>query len=487
MLNHYRKLIFIDLETTGPNPAADFITEIGLVEVSAGGVERWSALVNPEVPIPPFIRHLTGIDDAMVRDAPTFAQLAGEVQRRLQDGLFIAHNARFDYGFLRNAFKRLGISLRCEALCTVKLSRKLFPHEIKHSLDALVTRHGLSAQARHRALADADLLWQFWRKLEATLAPHALHDAVEQLLQRPSVPPQLEPELLDDLPDTPGVYVFYGEQDLPLYVGRGQQLRQRVLTHFPEQPSTQPSKRDAQLARAVRRLEWHQTAGEIGAQLLEAKLAKRLRPVHGTPGAPREREVCSWQLRPAPNGFLRPVLVFAGELDFGRSERLYGLFNSRSKAEMALRALAGTHELCPVLVGLETRDDIGQPCSAHRSRRCRGACIGQEPPGQHQARLENALAALRLKAWPYVGPIGLLETGAHGSSDVHVVDNWNYLGTVHGEHDLWDILEQAPAQSAFDADTYKTVTRALALGKLQVHPLSARRIAAPLHLAQIRK
>ncbi|KIF82089.1 3'-5' exonuclease family protein [Noviherbaspirillum autotrophicum] len=480
MLNRYPKLIFIDLETTGPNPAADFITEIGMVEVSAAGVSRWSALVNPQAPIPPFIQHLTGINDAMVRDAPSFAMLATEVQRRLQDGLFIAHNARFDYGFLRNAFKRLGMTLRCEALCTVKLSRKLFPHEIKHSLDALVARHGLSAQARHRALADADLLWQFWRKMEATLAPEALDDAVGQLLQRPSIPAQLEPELLDDLPDSPGVYVFYGENDVPLYVGRGQHLRQRVLTHFPDHPSH----RDAQLARAVRRLEWHETAGEIGAQLLEAQLQRRLRPAHGVPP---ERDVCSWQLQAAPDGGSRPVLVYASGVDFGRSERLYGLFNSRSKAEMALQSLVDQHALCPALAGLEARDDSGQACSAHASGRCRGACIGNEAPQQHQARLEQALAALKLKPWPYVGPIGMLETGPDGRSDVHVVDNWSYLGTVRDERDLWDILEQAPALSAFDVDTYKTVTRALLLGKLQVHPLSARKIAAPIRLAQLRK
>lgn len=477
MLNRYPKLIFIDLETTGPNPAADFITEIGLVEVSAAGVSRWSALVNPQAPIPPFIQHLTGISDAMVRDAPTFATLAGEVLHRLQGGLFIAHNARFDYGFLRNAFKRLGMTLRCEALCTVKLSRKLFPQEIKHSLDALVERHGLSAQARHRALADADLLWQFWRKLEATLAPETLDDAVGQLLQRPSIPAQLEPELLDDLPDTPGVYVFHGEHDVALYVGRGQQLRQRVLAHFPDHPSS----RGAQLARAVRRLAWHETAGEIGAQLLEAQLQKRLRPVHG---APRERDICSWQLRPAPDGRRRPVLVHASELDFGRSELLYGLFNSPDKAEMALQALTDEHGLCPVLLGLEARNDTGLACSAHAAGRCRGACAGQEPPEQHEARLELALAALKLKPWPYVGPIGLLETGTAGRSEVHVVDNWSYLGTVRDERDLWDILEQAPALSAFDVDTYKTVTRALALGKLQVHPLSARKIASPIRLAQ---
>ncbi|MDB5727742.1 MAG: ethanolamine utilization protein, partial [Noviherbaspirillum sp.] len=186
MHSHYGKLIFIDLETTGPNPINDRITEIGIVEISASGVTRWSTLVNPEVPIPSFIQQLTGITDDMVCNAPTISQLAGELLDRLQGGLFIAHNARFDYGFLRNAFKRLDYALRCEVLCTVKLSRKLFPDETKHSLDALVARHGLAADARHRALADADLLWQFWRKLEQLVPAETLLESVKSLVQRPS-------------------------------------------------------------------------------------------------------------------------------------------------------------------------------------------------------------------------------------------------------------------------------------------------------------
>lgn len=459
-MHRYCKLIFIDLETTGPNPATDFITEIGIVEVTRAGVERWSTLVNPQVPIPPFIQHLTGIDDDMVCSAPTFEMLQQELRQRLQDGLFIAHNARFDYGFLRNAFKRMGVHLRCPVLCTVKLSRKLFPQEQKHSLDALVTRHGLSPQARHRALADADLLWQFWRKLEASVAADAVRTAIDELLQHPGIPAQLEPELLDDVPDTPGVYMFYGEHDAPLYIGRGAQLRQRVLSHF---PVGQASHRDALLAHQIRRMDWREAAGEVGAQLIEAQLLKDLRPAHNHMN---EHEVCSWQLR----GELPPALVYTSELDFGSGEHLYGLFNSRSKAEMALRALAEKHALCPAALGLEP-----------------GA---GEPSALHAVRLENALAELKLKRWPYVGPIGLAETGADGRRDVHVVNNWCYLGTVRAGHDLWelwDILERSPARPAFDADTYKTVTRALALGKLQVQPLSAGKMAAPLRALRIAK
>lgn len=184
----YEKLIFVDLETTGANLANDRITEIGIVAVHLDGeVERWSSFVNPGRPIPSFIQGLTGISDDMVETAPSFESLADAVRERLADGLFIAHNARFDYGFLHHAFARTGHALQSEMLCTVKLSRALFPEEKRHNLDTLIERHGLIPEARHRALADADLLWQFWGKLMRDMPQEALTNAVTKLRQRPNL------------------------------------------------------------------------------------------------------------------------------------------------------------------------------------------------------------------------------------------------------------------------------------------------------------
>jgi len=184
----YEKLIFVDLETTGANLINDRITEIGIVAVHLDGeVERWSSFVNPGRPIPYFIQNLTGISDEMVETAPSFESLANAVHERLVDGLFIAHNARFDYGFLHHAFARTGHALQSEMLCTVKLSRTLFPEEKRHNLDTLIERHSLVPQARHRALADADLLWQFWGKLTLDMPQEMLTDAVKKLRQRPNL------------------------------------------------------------------------------------------------------------------------------------------------------------------------------------------------------------------------------------------------------------------------------------------------------------
>ncbi len=470
----YGKLVFIDLETTGANPVSDRITEIGIVEVRDGEAMRWSTLVNPEISIPPFIQSLTGITNEMVRDAPTFDTLIEDLLRRLEGGLFIAHNARFDYGFLRNAFKQAGHTLRSDVLCTVKLSRTLFPHEPKHNLDVLIARHHLAPDGRHRALADADLLWQFWSKMQRDIAPDTFDEAVRAQLQRPSIPAHLDAAALDGIPDTPGVYLFYGENDVPLYVGKSIHLRQRVLSHF---NADHRLYKDMRLSHQIRRLEWRATAGEIGALLLEAQLVKDLQPIHNR-ALRRQRELCAWQLRPSAAGHLQPTLTYASEQDFGLGDRLYGLFSSRRKADATLRELAESHQLCLVMLGLESRTQAHKPCFAHQLRRCHGACIGAESAAAHQARLEAALASLQVKTWPYPSPVGLLETGAAGQQDVHVVHNWCCLGTAHSEEEVRRLLHDMPARPAFDVDTYKILVRALSRAQVQVRLLPDQKLRA---------
>jgi len=182
------KLVFLDLETTGANAVFDRITEIGLVEVDGAQVTHWSTLVNPGRPIPPFIERLTGISNRMVAAAPPLEEVLEPVLERLRGALFIAHNARFDHGFLSQACARAGRTLDNDVLCTVRLSRRLFPAERRHNLDALIERHRLVTGERHRALADADLLWQLWRRLDEQFAPEVLRPAVEALRQRRGEP-----------------------------------------------------------------------------------------------------------------------------------------------------------------------------------------------------------------------------------------------------------------------------------------------------------
>jgi len=465
-----QRLAFIDLETTGANQVRDRITEIGIVEVDADQVNTWTTLVNPERPIPYFIQQLTGINDAMVASAPTFAQLAEELAERLQGRLFIAHNARFDYGFVRNEYLRMGQRFRADVLCTVRLSRKLFPLQHKHNLDSLIQRHQLEiASDRHRALTDADLIWQFWRLARREQGDDVLGEAIGQQLKRPSLPPHLDPNLLDDLPESAGVYLLYGEGDALLYIGKSLNLRKRVLSHF---AADTREYKEMRLSQEVRRIDWQESVGELGALLLESRLIKQLQPIHNR-RLRRASDLCAWQLRQVEADDFRPSLVGGHEVDLGRTNDLFGIFATQREATSTLRKIAEAYQLCQVVLGLEKPTQAGRPCFAHQLGKCKGACIGKEAPGLHSARLMTALAKLKLKAWPYSGPIGLVERDEFmGVEEIHLVDGWRYLGTAKCEADVHDLLAH-PDQVQFDLDTYKLLKSHLAKAKCVIRQYRA--------------
>ncbi|KXV13284.1 DNA polymerase III subunit epsilon [Caballeronia megalochromosomata] len=277
-------IVFVDLETTGATFGVDRITEIGIVEVGPSGVSQWTSLVNPQKPIPAFIQQLTGITDAMVRDAPTFEQLASGLLERTNGRLFIAHNAHFDHGFLKGEFRRMGLRFAPDVLCTVQLSRAVYPAQSRHGLDALVERHALVPTARHRALADADLLWQFWQHLHRAHAPDVLRTHLERVTRRFQLAAHIDEDTIEQIAAGCGVYMFYGDDDAPLYGGRSVRLRQRVRSHL---VGPRRSAKDLRLAALVRRLEWKATGGEIGALLAEAQWIANARPAHNR--APKSR------------------------------------------------------------------------------------------------------------------------------------------------------------------------------------------------------
>ncbi len=442
-------LVFVDLETTGATATADRITEIGIVEVSDTGVSEWSTLVNPQTRISEFIERLTGISNDMVAAAPTFDRVAGEVLERLRGRTFVAHNARFDYGFLKNEFKRVGLDFRATVLCTVKLSRKLYPQHHRHNLDSLIERHGLQAGDRHRALGDARAIWQFWQAIQREHAPEHIDQAVAQLTARPSLPTHLDAGLVDDLPEGPGVYLFYGENSLPLYIGKAVNIKKRVLQHF---TADHRSAKEMALAMQVRRVDWIETGGEVGALLREAVMVKKLQPTHNQ-RLRAGRDAHTWRLEVGPDGLLRPEAVPAGEADVGCDDNLFGLFAGRRKADESLRAIADEHGLCHGVLGLE-KTRPGKPCFAHQVKKCRGACTGAEKPAAHNARLLAALAPLKLALWPHRGPVGIREEG-----ELHVVDAWRYLGSARSEEEAWALLEGG--RPPFDPDVYKILRKAL--------------------------
>jgi DNA polymerase-3 subunit epsilon len=306
------------------------------------------------------------------------------------------------------------------------------------------------------------VLWTFVQALYRDLPPEVIEEATKRVLKTPSLPPQLPLDALDALPETPGVYLFYGLNALPLYIGKSRNLRERVGAHF---SSDYRSATDLRLSAELRRIEFEETAGEIGALLRESLLVKTLLPAHNR--ALR---------RKAESGVIElvgpgdpPRFVAAHGVEPGRLAGRYGPFSSRRQARETLRALATEHGLCWKALGLEKRTG---PCFARQVKRCAGACVDAEPADAHHDRLLAALAPYAVPAWPYPGLAALREPAALGDRvDVHVLRDWCWLGTARDDSELGRLIEMPP-RPEFDADIARLLIRTLARGRHQLIPLT---------------
>jgi DNA polymerase-3 subunit epsilon len=449
-------LAIVDLETTGGQPGWDRITEIGVIEVDGFEVSsEWSTLVNPGAAIPAPIQALTGITNEMVAGAPRFAELAGELYERLAGRLFVAHNARFDYGFLRREFDRAGRKYMARTLCTVRLSRRLYAGHSSHSLDSLIARHGIECKARHRALDDADAVWQFLRIAAREHGEEILSVAARQVAKQPTLPAHIERAEVDAIPEAPGVYVFRGEGGAPLYVGMSRNMRARVLQHFTSR---------FHWAAEVRRIDWQRSVGELGALLREAQLVKALQPAYNRQ-LRRPGSLCGFVF-----DMKRLRLAQAHEIDAENLPCVHGLFRSRREATNALRSLADEHGLCLQTLGFET--GRAGPCFRFQVKKCAGVCAGRENIHVHHGRVAEALARLKKVEWPHAGPLGIVEADREReATEVHVVDRWCYLGTAGSDGELAELLEGA--RPRFDYDHYRILARHLAKKGVRTRPLSA--------------
>ena len=469
---------FVDLETTGTSATGDRVTEVAIVRVVEGElVEEWSTLVDPERSIPPDIQILTGITNEMVKGAPTFSDIRHEVLGRLEGHLFVAHNARFDSGFLKNEFARLETAFTAEVLCTVRLSRRLYPEAVGHGLDALINRHGLvdpldavdpsARTGRHSALGDARALWRFAQVIGREKPEEEIVAAVRRILKIPSLPPQLPADALEGVPDCAGVYRFFGVNDLPLYIGKSVNLRERVRSHF---SSDYRNSNDHRLSAEIRRLDWTETAGELGALLLESRLVKEVAPLHNA----QLRRRKSFGVLRLPSLREAPEFVKLDDIDWDArapgAEPLYGPFASPRAARDLLESIAAEEGLCWRLLGWEKR---GGPCFARQVRKCRGACVGEETPEAHNVRLATALEARRIPDWPFPGPVVIVERdAARGIEEAHVVHQWRHLGTARDESEL-EALVSSRRLPEFDPDILKVLRR-----WLDEHPGRARPLIA---------
>ena len=179
-----RPLAFVDIETTGGRAADDHVLEIGVVRVEGGRVvSTLETLLDPLGYVPRQITAITGITDDDVEHAPQFEAMAPFLSQILDGALFVAHNASFDYGFIKREYARIHEQFAPDVICSVKLSRRLFSTFRGHSLDALIERHQLIIKRRHRALDDAEAIWQFYQLLLFEFDLDAIENALAAQLK----------------------------------------------------------------------------------------------------------------------------------------------------------------------------------------------------------------------------------------------------------------------------------------------------------------
>ena len=436
------RLAFVDLETSGLSPVSDRITEVGVVCVDENdGITESATLIKPGRHISSTRACSTG---SPTRSSPThrrFKDIAHQLYERLAGRLFIAHNARFDFSFLRAEFERVGIAFEARVLCSVMLSRKLYSTFANHDLDTLMQRHGLKSNVRHRALPDARLLWQFWQVI-CTEHPSAhLSATVEGLLAGPVLPAHLDPSLIERLPAAPGVYVLHSKEGTIMHVSRADNLKLHLRNYF---RIDRTSAKALAISQNVADIRWEVTQGPLGSRLRSVQLAEAL--------LPRKRMGCAstwcWTLKPDAY----PCMELIEFPDRRALLDCYGLFPSPRKARNALRRLATKHRLCHSLLGIA--ESAGLSCTGCTRGLQAGACAAKPARLRHLIRAHEALQPLLVKRWPYNGPVAIRER-----SDLHVISGWHYLGTAKSEAEVHAVLESR--LPFFDEEIFRLLSKAL--------------------------
>jgi len=442
-------MCIVDIETTGARYMGHRVIEIGAVKIQNGQcVDTFHTLLNPGRPIPPIITQITGITDKDVVDAPFFEDIHNDFFEFTKDHIFVAHNVRFDYGFLRQEFEELGKKFHLKMLCSVRLSRQLFKEHRRHDLSSIIERHKIEVKSRHRALDDARAVWEFFKVVIREKDAQTQELTLTQLLKAPSIPAKLKTNT-DDIPHTPGVYVFYNQEHHPIYIGKAKDLRDRIMSHF--SGDIRISKELA-LSQQVVEIEWINTTGELAALLLESQMIKKFRPLYN------RRLLRSWQMtalkvRDHEDGYMRVELQTFKNIFKDDLIGVYSIFKTRKQAKEFLEGIAKEHKLCKVLLGLEkkSREDS---CFYDQIEACKGACLMKEPAVAHNMRLTAAISKHRKIKWPFEGPIVLREANASGNKgEIFKIDHWIIEEAIRFEGEAR--MELFDSQDTFDLDAYR--------------------------------
>jgi DNA polymerase-3 subunit epsilon len=373
----------VDIETTGGYSEGNRITEIAIIITDGYKVlDRFESLINPGVTIPPFITGLTGIDNSMTDEAPYFSEVAEEIAGYLKDCVFVAHNVSFDYNFVKSELAEAGIELKVKKLCTVRLSRKIFPGFPSYSLGNLCRLLGVEIENRHRAGGDAEATYEVFTKLVENDSEGFIITSLKANSKETTLPPNLDKEQFNSLPSLPGVYYFHDAHGKVLYVGKAIDIKKRITGHFNSRNSAEEKLR---FFNSIHSISYDLTGNELVACIKESHEIKRLWPPYNKIQKFPEAQFGIFSYYDQ-NGYLR--------LNIGKIQKVAPLFsfNYMTDARDFLYAAVRDFDLCPRLSGLQKTK---KACVDYSLKACKGACVMEESPEDYNRKVENALNGMK--------------------------------------------------------------------------------------------
>jgi len=371
------RFAIVDIETTGSWSARTGITEIAiLIDDTKQVVDSYQTLINPGSPVLPFVTKLTGISNEMLRDAPAFHEVAKKIWEMTEGCVFVAHSVNFDYSYIRNAFKTLGADFRRKKLCTVRLSRKIFPGYNSYSLGNICSSLGIEFKERHRAMGDAQATVKLFEKCLSHDEESAIDTSLKRNSKEAMLPPHLPKEVYDAVPEKTGVYYFHDTKGKIIYVGKAINIRSRIYSHFSGK-STRLS-----FISAIANITWKICGSELIALLLESDEIKRIYPLYNQ--AQKHNRGNYVLMHYIDQKGIRRLMFTKNH----RSIQPVKTFQSFEEAREFMFKLIEDFELCPKYCGMHTSNGA---CFDYQVKKCRGICAGKESVKKYNARIERAM------------------------------------------------------------------------------------------------
>ncbi len=374
----------VDIETTGGSPKSSKITEIAIYKHNGKEIiDEYVTLINPEMRIPPFIVNLTGINNEMVQDSPKFYEVAKDIVEFTKDCVFVAHNVGFDYGIVRHEFRTLGFDYRRPHLCTVRASRYVLPGHDSYSLGKLTRSLGIELIGRHRAGGDALATAKLFTILMET-DKAGLSTFIQEELNPKRLHPNLDLDVLDEIPNKAGVYRFFNDTNQLIYIGKSIHIKKRIEQHL----RNNKTKKGIEMQQEISRIEFELTGSELIALLLESQLIKQHQPLYNRALRKNKFPYGLYHFTDA-----RGYIQFHIARTSSTQEAPLLSFSSRKEGTNHLERMIEQYELCQKLCNTYKTQSS---CFRYEIKECKGACVQEESPEEYNARCNDLIDELMM-------------------------------------------------------------------------------------------